>query len=384
MKKLIALVLCAILALSVVTACGKNDTPPGAGAHSHNSPDAAAVTYTAEEITKAMTIGWNLGNTLDAPDGETSWGQPLTTKDMIDKLAELGFKTIRIPTSWGKHTSGAPDYVIDEDWMNRVQEIVDWAMDNDMFVILNSHHDNDFYYPSAENHDEAVNYMTKIWTQVAERFKDYDQHLIFESMNEPRLAGTQHEWYFNASVRECLDAGKTILDCNQACVDAVRAGGGKNPDRYIMAATYAASPYAAYDSAYELPEDPSDKLLLSIHAYTPYDLAMSGEYASRELTADGKASIDDFIDKIYDKFIKNGTYVVIGECGCTNKGNDDARYEWGKYFVSKAKENKMPCVVWDNQHDDLGSECYALFDRSNLEVFSSAKEYYEGIMAGLE
>ena len=225
MKKLISLVLCAIMTLSVFTACGDDKTP--SAPNPHNDPEAApAVTYTAEEITTAMTVGWNLGNTLDAPDGEESWGQPLTTKDMIDKLAELGFKTIRIPTSWGKHTSGAPDYTIDEKWMDRVQEIVDWAMDNDMFVILNSHHDNDFYYPSAENHDEAVNYMTKIWTQVAERFKDYDQHLIFESMNEPRLTGTQYEWNFDSNAKECLEAAKTILDCNQACVDAVRAAGG--------------------------------------------------------------------------------------------------------------------------------------------------------------
>ena len=383
MKKLISLVLCAIMTLSVFTACGDDKTP--SAPNPHNDPEAApAVTYTAEEITTAMTVGWNLGNTLDAPDGEESWGQPLTTKDMIDKLAELGFKTIRIPTSWGKHTSGAPDYTIDEKWMDRVQEIVDWAMDNDMFVILNSHHDNDFYYPSAENHDEAVNYMTKIWTQVAERFKDYDQHLIFESMNEPRLTGTQYEWNFDSNAKECPEAAKTILDCNQACVDAVRAAGGKNPDRYIMAATYSASPYSAINDAYELPSDPSEKILLSIHAYTPYDLAMSGEYASREFTDNSKKSIDDFVDKIYNKYVKNGIYVVIGECGCTNKGNDDARHEWGKYFISKAKENKMPCVVWDNQHDDLGSECYALFDRYNLEVFPSCKEYYEGIMAGLE
>lgn len=383
MKKILALILFAIMALSVFTACGEDE--PANTPNAHNDPEAApAVTYTAEEITSAMTVGWNLGNTLDAPDGETSWGQPLTTEDMIDKLYELGFKTIRIPTSWSKHTSGAPDYTIDKEWMDRVQEIVDWAIDNDMFVILNSHHDNDYYYPSAENHDKAVEYMTKIWTQVAERFKDYDQHLIFESMNEPRLTGTPNEWNFDGNVKECLEAAKTILDCNQACVDAVRAAGGKNTDRYIMAATYSASPYSALADEYELPNDPSDKILLSIHAYTPYDLAMSGEYNDRELTQNGKASIDDFVDKIYNKFVKNGTYVVIGEMGCTNKGNDEARYEWGKYFVSKAKENKMPCVVWDNQHDDFGSECYALFDRYNLEVFPSCKEYYEGIMAGLE
>lgn len=382
MKKLLSLILCAVMMLSVLTACGDGKT--GSSSNIHNSSETASVSYTAEELTAAMGVGWNLGNTLDAPDGETSWGQPLTTKEMIDKLAELGFKTIRIPTSWAKHTSGEPDYTIDEEWMDRVQEIVDWAMENDMFVILNSHHDNDYYYPSAENHDKAVEYITKIWTQIAERFKDYDQHLIFESMNEPRLAGTQYEWSFDSGAAQCLEAAKTILDCNQACVNAVRAAGGKNADRYIMAATYAASPYSALSDAYELPEDPSGKILLSIHAYIPYDLAMSDSYDSREFTQSSKAAIDDFVDKIYNKFVSNGTYAVIGECGCTNKGNDDARYEWGKYFVSKAKENKMPCVVWDNQYDDLGSECYALFDRYNLEVFSTCKKYYEGIMDGIK
>lgn len=380
MKRLISFFLAIFLLASVLCACEEKE----AAGVSHNDAGIETKTYTAEEITAAMEVGWNLGNTLDAPDGETSWGQPETTEEMIDKIAELGFRTLRLPTSWGKHTSGKPDYKIDKKWLDRVQTIVDWALENDMFVILNSHHDNDYYYPSEENAEEAEKYITAIWSQVAERFKDYDQHLIFEAMNEPRQSGTANEWNFDSRNVECLKAAKVINSCNQACVNAVRAAGGRNTDRYIMVTPYAASPYSALADEFQLPEDSSNKLLLSIHAYTPYNLAMNKDLKIREFDDGCKRDINDFIDKIYNKFVKNGTYVVIGEMGCTNKSNDEARYEWGKYFVSKARENNMPCVVWDNQHDDIGEECYALFNRTALEVFPDCQRYYEGILAGLK
>lgn len=380
MRRLISAFLCILTAICVLCSCG-DKSPQN---ESHNDPEAQTKTYTAEEITSAMEVGWNLGNTLDAPDGETSWGQPETTKAMIDKISELGFKTLRLPTSWGKHTSGKPDYKIDEKWMDRVQTIVDWALENDMFVILNSHHDNDFYYPSESNAESAEEYISAVWSQIAERFKDYDQHLIFEAMNEPRPSGTAYEWNFDGSKRECLEAAKVINICNQACVDAVRAAGGRNTERYIMVTPYAASPYSSLADEFKLPSDPSDKLLLSIHAYTPYNLAMNKDLKIREFDDGCKRDIDDFIDKIYNKYVTNGTYVVIGETGCTNKGNDDARYEWSKYFVSKARENKMATVFWDNQHDDLGEECYAMFNRRELQIFPSCQKYYEGIFEALK
>ena len=140
-----------------------------------------------------MKIGWNMGNTLDAPDGETSWGQPEITPELIKSVKELGFKTIRLPVSWGKHTVDE-DYTIDSAFLDRVQEVVDYCFDNDLYVIVNSHHDNDFYYPSKERFEEGSKFIESIWSQVAERFKDYGTKLIFESMNEPRLAGTGNEW----------------------------------------------------------------------------------------------------------------------------------------------------------------------------------------------
>lgn len=380
MKRVFAVIFSLVMALGLLSSCSDS----GTDGLSHKDPESAGSEYTEKELIEAMGLGWNLGNTLDAPEGETSWGQPETTREMIDALKELGFNTIRIPTSWGQHNSGAPDYIIDEEWMDRVNTIVDWALDNDMFVILNSHHDNDFYFPSGEHTEESVNYITKIWTQIAERFKDYDQHLIFEPMNEPRLTGTQYEWNFDASSSECLEAESCIRQCNQACVDVVRASGGKNADRYILASTYCGSPYSALSDAYSLPEDPSNKLMLSIHAYTPYDLAMNKSLAINEFTDASKASIDDFMDKIYNKFVANGVHAVITECGCTNKGNDEDRRAWGEYFVSKAKSCGMVCVVWDNAHIDLGEECYGLFDRYNLKVYDESLAYYEGMLAGLK
>lgn len=374
MKRLIAVLLCAaVTSATVIMLCSCKDK-----ALTDTEPE----DYTASEITRMMSLGWNLGNTLDAPDGETSWGQPETTEDMINKLSELGFKSIRIPTSWGKHNSGAPDYKLDKDWLDRVQQVVDWAIDRDMFVILNSHHDNDFYYPSKENGDKAVEYISAVWSQVAERFADYDQHLVFEAMNEPRLSGTPNEWNFDSNSIACLEAAKIINRCNQACVDAVRQAGGRNTDRYIMVTPYAASPYSALANEFLLPDDTSQRLLLSVHAYTPYNLAMNKSNDFREFDEDSKRQIDDFIDKLNEKFVKNGTYVVIGEMGCTNKGNHRARKEWGEYYVSKAKDNNMPCFVWDNGYDSMGEECYALFDRHNLKIYDSCESYYEGLIAG--
>ncbi len=378
-KRFAAILTVLVMCLAVFTACGDTSTD----GHVHYGDNAETLSISADDLITDMGLGWNLGNSFDSTgSSETSWGNPVTTEEMIDTLAELGFKTIRIPVSWSYHCDD--DYNIDEDWLERVQEVVDWALENDMYVILNSHHDNDVYYPSADNHDEAVEYITKIWTQIAEYFKDYDQHLIFEPMNEPRLSGTDYEWYYSEWSTECQDALQTIMDCNQAFVDTVRASGGNNETRYLMVSTYAASPDAALTDDYGLPEDPSGKLLLTVHMYTPYNLAMSDSFAYTDFDESCESDIDYYIDALYEKFVANGTYVIIGEMGCTNKDNQSARQEWAEYFVSKAKESGMVCVVWDNNYINAGSEAYGLFDRSNLEIFEDCLDYYNGLMAGLE
>ena len=186
--------------------------------------------YEASQIVEEMQFGWNLGNTLDATGGswarglktETAWGQPKTTKAMIDGLAKSGVKTIRIPISWHDHVIDK-NYTIDPEWMARVKEIVDWAYENELFIIINTHHDNydknapipagsGYYYPSEENYEESSNYLKALWTQICKTFNnDYDYHLIFETMNEPRPCGTEYEWYHNTnSIISKLDGSKNV------------------------------------------------------------------------------------------------------------------------------------------------------------------------------
>lgn len=383
MKKILSVMLALILVASFV-GCGTEDGPVISN-NDHNDPEAETVSYTAAELTEAMGLGWNLGNTLDAPNGETSWGQPETTKEMFDALKELGFNTVRVPTSWGLHTSGAPDYIIDEEWMDRVEEIVNYGLANDMFIILNSHHDNDFYYPSKDHEEESVNFIGKIWTQIAERFKDYDQHLIFQSMNEPRLTGTNYEWWIDYNNQQCLEAIEVINACNQKFLDVVRASGGKNADRFLLISSYCGSADFSLREPFKLPDDTAvGKLLISVHGYTPYNLAMNSDTNYRAFDQSCKNDIDSFMEKHYEKHGKEGVGVIIDEMGIINKNNPYARQDWATYYVAKAKSLGQVCIWWDNGHTDPGNESYGLFDRRNLEIFSASKAPYDGLIAGLE
>ena len=380
MKKLTAIIIALVLALMLVSCLSGS-----AADNVHSDISAEAESYTVSELIEEMKIGWNLGNTLDAPEGETAWGQPVTTHEMIDKIHELGFNAIRIPVSWGLHTSGAPDYTVDPDWMDRVEEVVNYALDNDMFVILNSHHDNDYYYPSREHEEETYNYIEKLWAQIAERFKDYDQHLIFQPMNEPRLTGTNYEWWIDYNSQQCLDALEIISNCNQRFVDVVRASGGRNAERFLLCGVYCGSAYYSLQDPYKFPEDTAEgRLLISVHAYTPYNLAMNADMSYTDFDASCRREIDDFMTKQYEKYGKNGVGIIIDEMGIINKNNPEAREEWATYFVAKAKSLGMLCCWWDNGGTNTGSESFGLFDRLNLNVFSTAEAPYKGLMAGLE
>ena len=352
---------------------------PGFSVESGSIPE---ITIEAKQIpdkecfrfVKDMKTGWNLGNTLDAysqgkmyGDDISSveiWGNPVTTKEMIDTLKNTGFRTVRIPVTWHNHvTDDGNGPVISEAWLDRVQEVVDYAYDNGMYVILNTHHDNTAniegeggYYPDTAHAEESDRYIRGIWTQVAERFKDYDEHLIFESLNEPRLAGTDYEWNFNAGVAECKDAAGSINRLNQLFVDTVRATGGNNVERYLMMPGYDASLAGAITDLYQLPNDiVSDKLIVSVHAYTPYNFALrpgseseATDYFSWE---DPKSvyEINDLMNSLYSKFVSKGIPVVIGEYGAVNRDNNTQdRVDYYAYYTAAARANGITCCVWDN------------------------------------
>ena len=171
-------------------------------------------TMTADDITENMTIGWNIGNSLDSTgySGETSWGNPRVTQELIDTVKAKGFNTIRVPTTWYQNVTtttdenGKPVYTISEQWLQRVKEVVDYAYNQDMYVILNLHHEewiNRSDFPTA--YEEMSERLKQMWVQIATYFKDYDQHLIFEGMNEPRQTGASYEWQGNAECYEVVN-----------------------------------------------------------------------------------------------------------------------------------------------------------------------------------
>ncbi|MBR6571701.1 MAG: glycoside hydrolase family 5 protein [Clostridia bacterium] len=379
MKKWISFALACMMILCSVTALaaeGGVKVPNITYIKQYEIPDNEAMAFL-----KKMGIGWNLGNTFDAHQDpltvnemkmESYWCGVKTTKEMIVTVHEAGFNTLRLPVSWHNHVSG-DDFRISEEWLNRVQEVVDYAVSEGMYVILNTHHDvgSDYYYPNSENAEVSERYIRCIWEQLSERFVGYDEHLIFESMNEPRLKGTEDEWVFNAGKATCKDAAECINHLNQVFVDTVRASGGNNATRYLMVPGYAASVDGALNEHFKLPSDIADnRVIVSIHAYTPYSFALENVGTdSFKLTDIGQTSeINRFMISLYKTFIANGTPVVIGEFGARAKGdNVQARVDFAAYYAANASARNIPCVWWDNNAHKGNGELFGLLNRGQCK-----------------
>lgn len=315
------------------------------------------------ELVKEFQIGWSLGNTLDATGGgallttEMSWGNPKTSEEVFKKLKDSGFQIVRIPVSWGDHLGPEPEYKIHDVWLERVKEVVDYGINNDLYVILNLHHE-EWHFPSYDNVESATNILIKVWEQIAEEFKDYDEHLIFEGMNEPRMKGTPLEW--NGGNEE---AREVINQLNQTFVDTIRNSDGNNPYRHLMIPTYAASSDPKTWKDFIVPED--DKIIVSIHAYTPYNFALNKNGTAQwtpENTNDTR-DIDNLMNNIYNSFVSKGYPVIIGEFGAMDKENTEARVKWAKYYIEKASEKGIPCIWWDNGAFTGDGELFGLLDR---------------------
>lgn len=346
---------------------------------SYEMPDSDAIA-----LVRDMKIGWNLGNTLDASSDnnrsdelsyESLWCGIKTTKEMIDAVKNAGFRTVRIPVSWHNHVTADGSYTISQVWMDRVQEIVDYAIEDDMYVILNIHHDNNenYIFPDEAHMEQSKAYISAVWEQIADRFASYDEHLIMEGMNEPRLVGTSHEWWLDLNSQDCVQAVECINEFNQTFVDTVRASGGNNAERYLLVPGYAASLQGATNEYFRLPEDPSgleNRIMVEVHAYTPYGFALAGsgdngytEQWSMDSDAD-RAEIDGLMDQLYELYVKNGTGVVIDEFGAREKnGNLQARADFSTYYIGAARARGISCCVWDNNAFSGDGENFGLLFR---------------------
>ena len=334
----------------------------------------------ALQFTRILKAGWNLGNTFDAmdegkgPSGrdyETYWSGVRTTKELIHALKMAGFNLIRVPVSWHNHvTEGS--YEIDPSWINRIKTVSQWIADEDMYFIINIHHDNSkrFLYPDTEHYEQSEKYLTAIWSQVADAFADFDEHCIFESMNEPRLVGSDYEWWLNSNAAECVDAAGCINRLNQKFVNTVRSSGGNNASRYLLVPGYCGSPDGVISDLFEMPSDTADnRIILEVHAYTPYNYALnkSNPDSSFDLEKDSakKNEIAVFMDKLYKKYISEGIPVLIDEFGALQKKTDDlqGRINFAAYYVASASSRGMTCVWWDNHVFAGSGERFGLIDR---------------------
>lgn len=328
-------------------------------------------------FTRGMNVGWNLGNTFDAYDDgfrgnpldlEKHWVGVRTSEALIDTLCSAGFNVIRIPVSWHNHVN--EEFVIDEAWLNRVQEVVDYAYSRGMYVILNTHHDVSagYYYPDKAHLEISKKYISTIWTQLSGRFAGYGEKLIFESMNEPRAVGTSYEWNYDASNPACVESLECINVLNQLFVDTVRASGGNNVQRYLMIPSYDAAPAPAVSDCFRLPQDSAEnKLIISVHAYTPYPFALDANGTrdySMALNGPQAKEIVLFMNSLYDKYITNGIPVIIGEFGARDKnGNTQARVDFAAQYAALASARNIPCVWWDNHAFKGNGELFGLIDR---------------------
>ncbi len=331
---------------------------------------------TPYELTEKLRLGWNLGNTLDAPPGETAWGNPVTTPEIFKKLYSLGFRTVRIPVSWHRHMD--ENHEIEPEFMNRVNEIVDYAYSLGMFILLNVHHDDRMFQPTDEGVEKGKIYLSTVWKQVAARFKDYGERLILQGMNEPRMLRSKYEWHLDFHEKICRDALEYINQFNQVFVETVRAGGGENETRPLLLPSYAAAPQHTWIDGFRLPDDPAKNLIVSVHSYNPVELCLMPNPDVTRFTEQGERELTFAFEAIRKRFIDAGIPAIFDEMGMVDKQNPDDRYRWSKFFVSKGRENGIASVWWDN-----GGRDFRLLDRRTLEVYDSAKCVMRGLNDGV-
>lgn len=319
-------------------------------------------------FTMKMENGWNLGNSLDAhgkgsvyseiTEFETRWGNPIVSKAQIDALKKAGFSSIRIPITWYEHIDEKGN--IDQLWLNRVNEVVDYAIDNRMYVIINTHHEN-WTLPSKDNKKHSTYLISKIWKQIAERFSTYDDHLLFEGFNEPRLIGTEHEWTGGTS-----EARKIVNEYNKVFVETVRKVAG-NEKRYLIITPYGSAADLDAIKSLIIPKD--SHIIVGIHAYKPYSFTHDENGTKNWSPKDKKdtAEIDTIMQNLNQYFIKKGIPVIITEFGCIDKDNLSARTEYTKYYVSAAKKNDIICFWWDDGAKIGKKEKFGIFDRNTQQ-----------------
>ena len=344
-------------------------------------PSSTATAITPQIVFDAMAPGWNMGNQMDAVSkgvaDETVWGNPKCTQATMDGVKAAGFKAVRICTTWAGHIGSAPDYTLEQAWLDRVVEIVGYAEKAGLVAIVNTHHDESEWQDIAKCYDNpAENERTeamlfRVWTQIADRLKDKGEWLVFESLNEIQDGG----WGWSDAFKKDPNAQYKVLNkWNQIFVNAVRATGGNNATRWLGVPGYAANPGFTI-AGLVLPRDytSANRLMVAVHDYDPYDYTLKdplvrqwGHTAQSGLRPGGnneKAVVDVF-DNLKAAYLDKGIPVYLGEMGCSRHEAADFPYQkyYMEYFCKAAADRLLPMYLWDNGARGTGSEKHAYID----------------------
>jgi endoglucanase len=337
-----------------------------------------------------LGAGWNLGNSLEATgvpsktiaEYETCWSNPLTTQEIIDVIADMGYKTIRIPVAWSNLM--ADDFTIHPDLLDRVEEVAGYCLNRDLYVIINIHWDGGWDSMFYTDYETAIAKFTAIWTQVSDRFRDYDGHIIFEALNE--VGWTQFFNYYgglravNANPEKSKQGYDLLLQINQVFVDLVRASGGNNAERFLLIPGYNTDIELTCHELYRMPEDPAEHLLISVHYYHPWDFVGLGEDASyapmRTVWPETSADIQDmnYYLNMMKSFMDKGYGVVLGEYSVCD-GLDDKDPVSVRTWDTMVTRTALRCgycpLFWDNGYILLNRKTLTFYDETLAEELSA-------------
>ncbi|WP_281299147.1 cellulase family glycosylhydrolase [Flavobacterium limnophilum] len=348
--------------------------------------DATGMSSTAAQLSANIKLGWNIGNSLEAIGGETAWGNPKVAKALIDLVKANGFNAIRIPCSWNQNMANATTAQIKADWLARVKEVVKYCTDNNMYVIVNIHWDGGWLEDNCTEVQKAANNAKQkaFWEQIATNLRDFDEHLLFASANEPNVE--------NATQMAVLNS------YHQTFIDAVRSTGGKNSYRTLVVQGPSTDIDKTNKLMLTLPTDKvANRMMVEIHYYTPWNFCgmekdetwgkmfyyWGANYHSTTDTAHNatlgeEADLDKLFKSMKTQFVDKGIPVVLGEFGAIRRttltGNDltlhlNSRAYYLKYVVKQAKANGLIPFYWDE--GSIGDKGFGIFKRSDNTVFDT-------------
>jgi aryl-phospho-beta-D-glucosidase BglC (GH1 family) len=360
------------------------------------APDITDMHNSATEIASKIFLGWNIGNTLEASGGETAWGNPQVSKELIDFVKQSGFNAIRIPCSWNQYLANSTTAEIKADWLNRVEEVIQYCVDNDMYIIINIHWDGGWLENNInDGTKEEVNAKQKaFWQQIATKFRDFDEHLLFASANEPAIENATE---------------MTILETyHQTFVDAVRSTGGRNAYRTLVVQGPSTDIEKTNNLMNTLPTDTvENRMMVEVHYYTPWQFAGMTEDASwgkmaynwgadyysttdleRNATWGEEADLENYFKLMKLQFVDKGIPVVLGEFGAirrTTLTGDaltlhlNSRAYYLKSVVKQAKVNGMLPFYWDE--GSIENHGFGIINRDTNAIFD--QQLLDALIEGL-